>query len=70
MSELTLKVYDIKGRLVKTLMEDEPQVTGEIIWDGKDDKNKIVRIGIYIVFAETKGATNIMKKMTLVVAKR
>ncbi|MCK4427335.1 MAG: lamin tail domain-containing protein [candidate division Zixibacteria bacterium] len=70
MSELTLKVYDIKGRVVKTLIEDEPQVTGKITWDGKDDKNRIVRIGIYIVLAEAKGITNSVKKMTLVVAKR
>jgi len=70
MSELTIKVYDIKGRLVKTIMEDEPQVTGERTWDGKDDKNRMVRVGIYIVLAEAKGVTNSMKKMTLVVAKR
>ncbi|MFQ6031819.1 MAG: lamin tail domain-containing protein [Candidatus Zixiibacteriota bacterium] len=70
MSELTLRIYDIKGRLVKTLIKDEPQVTGEIIWDGRDEENKIVRIGIYIVLAEAKGATNSIKKMTLVVAKR
>ncbi|KPL02995.1 MAG: hypothetical protein AMJ73_07830 [candidate division Zixibacteria bacterium SM1_73] len=49
MSELTLKVYDIKGRLIKTLMEDEPQVAGEITWDGKDDGNRILRVGIYVV---------------------
>jgi len=69
-AEFTIKIYDIKGRLVKTLMEDEPQVSGEITWDGRDDKNRIVRVGIYIVLAEAKGVTNGVKKMTLVVAKR
>jgi hypothetical protein len=70
MTELTIKVYDIKGRLVKTLMENEPQVTGEKIWDGRDEKNRMVRVGIYIVLAEAKGVTSSVKKMTLVVAKR
>jgi hypothetical protein len=70
MSELTLKVYDIRGRLVKTLMENEPQVTGEITWDGKDDENRILRVGIYVVFAEAKGTVNSVRKTTLVVAKR
>jgi hypothetical protein len=70
MAELTIKVYDIKGRLVKTLMEDEPQVTGERSWDGRDDKNRMVRVGIYIVLAEAKGITSSVTKMTLVVAKR
>lgn len=70
MSELSVKIYDVKGRLIKTLMEDEPQVAGEIIWDGRDDKNRVVRVGIYIVLAEAKGITNSVKKMTLAVAKR
>lgn len=70
MSELTIKVYDVRGKLVKTLIWDEPQVTGEIIWDGRDEENKIVRVGIYVVLVETKGLINSVKKMTLVVAKR
>jgi hypothetical protein len=70
MSELTFKIYDVRGRLIKTLMEDEPQVAGEIIWDGRDDENRMVRVGIYIVLAEAKGINNSVKKMTLAVAKR
>jgi len=70
MTELTIKVYDIKGRLVKTIMENEPQVSGEKTWDDRDEKNRIVRVGIYIVLAEAKGITSSVKKMTLVVAKR
>ena len=69
-SNLTLRIYDIKGRLIKTLMEDEPQVSGEITWDGKDDENRTVRVGIYIVWAEAKGNSYSQKKATVVVAKR
>lgn len=69
-STLTIKIFDVKGRLVKTLIEDEPQVTGEKTWDGRDEKNRMVRVGIYIVLAEAKGVTSSVKKMTLVVAKR
>jgi hypothetical protein len=70
MSELTLRIYDVKGRLVKTLLENEPQVTGEINWDGRDAESRIVRVGIYIVLAEASGSTSSVKKTTLVVAKR
>ena len=69
-SNLTLRIYDIKGRLIKTLMEDEPQVSGEITWDGRDDENEIVRIGIYIVWAKAEGNSHSQKKATVVVAKR
>ncbi len=69
-SNLTIRIYDIKGRLIKTLLEEEPQVSGEISWDGKDEENRIVRVGVYIVWAEAKGNSYSQKKATVVVAKR
>jgi hypothetical protein len=69
-SNLTIRIYDVKGRLIKTLIDDEPQVSGEISWDGKDDENRTVRVGIYIVWAESEGNSYSQKKATVVVAKR
>lgn len=70
-SELSLKIYDIKGRLVKTLLNKEPRISGETIWDGKSDKQRTVRAGIYVVFmeAEVEGK-KLTKKASVVVAKR
>jgi hypothetical protein len=69
-SEISIKIYDIKGRSVKTIMEDQPQVSGEISWNGKDDDNRTVRAGIYVVYVEVKGEKKSSLKTTLVVAKR
>jgi len=69
-SNLTIRIYDVRGRLVKTLVDDEPSVSGEILWDGKDEEGRTVRIGIYIVLAETKGDSYSQKKTTVVIAKR
>ena len=69
-SELTLKIYDVKGRLVKTLMDKEPQISGEIFWEGEDDQGKKVRVGIYILYLEVSGPKNLSKKSTVVVARR
>lgn len=69
-SELTLKIYDVKGRLVKTLMDKEPQISGEIFWEGDDDQGKKVRVGIYILYLEVSGPKNLSKKSTVVVARR
>jgi len=69
-SNLTIRIYDVKGRLIKTLVDDEPKVSGEILWEGKDDENRTVRIGIYIVLAEATGDSYSQKKATVVVAKR
>ena len=57
----TLKIYNILGHKVKTLV-NEPKRAGnhEVIWDGKDDQGKDVASGIYFYqlkvgdFAETK----------------
>ena len=47
-----LKVYDIMGRLVKTLVNDY-KVSGNqsgysIVWDGRDNKGQQVATGLYI----------------------
>jgi flagellar hook assembly protein FlgD len=67
---LTVRIYDVRGRLIKTLVGDEPSVSGEISWDGKDDENRTVRIGIYVVLAEATGDSYSQKRTTVVVAKR
>ncbi len=61
----TLKVYNILGQLVRTLV-DEEKIPGnyEIIWDGKDDSGKEVGSGIYFYQLRTKEYTDI-KKMVL-----
>jgi hypothetical protein len=70
-SELTLKIYDVQGRLIKTIFEQQPQTSGEMIWDGKSDKQRIVRAGIYVVFLEAKMEhRKLVKKATVVAAKR
>jgi hypothetical protein len=69
-SELTLKIYDIKGRLVKTFFKDTPAVSGEIIWDGKDENNRVLKAGIYIIFVEIQGEIKASAKTTVVIVKR
>jgi len=69
-SELTLKVFDVRGRLVRTLMDKAPQVSGVIFWDGKDNDGNIVKVGIYILHLKTSGSSSLSKKTTIVVAKR
>jgi hypothetical protein len=46
---IDLKIYDVSGKLVKTLVSGE-QDAGyhSIVWDGKDDTGKAVNSGVYI----------------------
>jgi hypothetical protein len=52
-STLNVKIFDIKGRLVRILANGELAGSqGEIIWNGLDDKKQRTRIGVYIVYLE------------------
>lgn len=52
-STLNLRIYDVKGRLVRTLANGELAGTqGEIVWDGIGDDKRHVRIGVYVIFLE------------------
>jgi hypothetical protein len=50
---LRLRIFDIRGRLIRTLQSADPiGPRGEIVWDGRDDEQRKGRIGIYIVLME------------------
>ena len=50
---IRIRIYDANGRLVRTLANTEPSgSTGEIAWDGYNDKRERARMGIYIVLLE------------------
>ncbi|MDI6785395.1 MAG: T9SS type A sorting domain-containing protein [bacterium] len=44
-----VKIYDLRGRLIRTLSKDNGEITSgsEVIWDGRNDSQKIVADGIY-----------------------
>jgi hypothetical protein len=62
----TLKIYNILGRLVRTLI-DEEKLPGNysVVWDGKDNSNKEVTSGIYLYQLKTIDYTNTRKMVLL-----
>lgn len=52
-SIIRLTVFDVKGRLIRTLANTELSgAHGELVWDGRDESRQGVRIGPYILFLE------------------
>jgi hypothetical protein len=52
-SMLNVRIYDIKGRCIRTLANCEfAGAKGEIIWDGFDESRQRARIGVYVVYLE------------------
>ena len=69
----TMKVFDIAGREVRTLMNNELLGTsGAVSWDGLMDGNDLARIGPYIIYMEAYDlAGNVEKfRKTVVLAHR
>ena len=64
--KVVLRIYDIRGRLVRTLMDAEQTAgTHTIRWDGRDSDGFVVSSGIYIYFLKA-GNDVATKKMTII----
>ena len=63
---VTLRVYDVGGRLVRTLLADVPLAAGEhaAAWDGRDGSGRTVAAGVYVCRLEAAGRT-LLGRMTL-----
>jgi hypothetical protein len=60
-----VKVYDISGRLVRTLVDGKHVLENiSIGWDGQDEKGKEVRSGVYFLRL-TSGNSNLSQKLII-----
>jgi hypothetical protein len=62
---LSLKVYTVRGELVKTLINEVRTESGHVMWDGTNDQGKAVSSGVYFYEART-GDSVVVNKMALV----
>jgi hypothetical protein len=72
-SQVRIKIFDSKGRLVRTLANNQASGSqGSIIFNGLDDDGNSLRIGIYIILLEAINSNNgsIDKLKTVVVVAR
>jgi hypothetical protein len=61
-SKVVLRLYDIEGRMVRTLIDEEQYAgPGQVVWNGRDELREVVPIGVYICYLEAtdrdKGTT-------------
>lgn len=65
---VSLKIYDVSGRLVRTLLNSNQKKEAgyyTIHWDGKDDKGEKAPSGVYFCRLETERGSFKTKKMVL-----
>lgn len=73
-SMIRVRCFDVQGRLVRTLANNEPVASsGTLLWNGLDDNNRRVRIGMYIILFEALdaagGIKRVMKDVVVVATK-
>ncbi len=62
---VTIIVYDVRGRHVKTLIDGEIEPgTHEVVWDGRNEKGEQVASGIYL-YTLKNGRTVYTRKMLM-----
>ncbi len=63
---VSLKIYNLKGELVRNLLNERVNAgKHKITWNGKNDNNKIVTSGVYFYKLKTSKKTLIKKMMIL-----
>jgi len=64
---LTLRIYDLKGRLVKTCLNNVPGGHQYYYWTGKDDMYRQANIGIYIAHLRSVTAEGAISDKTKII---
>jgi len=62
-SQISLKIYNINGALIKTLINDQNKTKGthSVKWNGTDDSHQGVASGIYLIKLQTEENSNIKR---------
>ena len=64
-NRLSVKIFDVRGALVRTLLDEQVATSGEAVWDGRADGGRAVASGVY--FYEVRCGPNVeIGKMALV----
>lgn len=61
----TIRVYSINGELVRTLAENKTEMEDTIVWDGKNDKGRVVGSGVYLVNLKIGKSSKTIKVVVL-----
>ncbi|MCF7857779.1 MAG: lamin tail domain-containing protein [Candidatus Cloacimonetes bacterium] len=73
LSTVTLRIFDLKGRMVRRLVDQVLQASeGNIIWDGRNDDGTKLPVGIYIILMQATARDSekvYSKKITTVIGK-
>ena len=53
MGQVRLRVFDLRGRLVTTLIDKQAGGPNTVVWDGRNELNELLPLGTYILHLES-----------------
>ena len=56
-----LSIYDVRGRLVRSLQSNAADVSGSVTWDGRNGAGMHVAAGTYFIRLTADGVTQTRK---------
>jgi len=61
--DVKLEIYDLHGRVVRQLMDEEdlPPGVHSVDWDGRDDRRQLLPVGMYFVKLSSEGSARTTK---------
>lgn len=62
---VTLRIYDVRGRLVRMLFEEQCEGSRDVEWDGRDDHGELLAPGVYLVRFQSGGISATRKVLLL-----
>jgi len=64
---ISLRIFDISGRRIKTLVDNEKRETGfyNFIWDGKNDHGSLTASGTYYALLQTQDTVRAIKLLQM-----
>ncbi|MFH1374553.1 MAG: lamin tail domain-containing protein [bacterium] len=64
-TDLSIRIYDRQGRVVRTLVEEERLLKDSYTWNGRSDGNRRLPVGIYILYVEASGWGAVKKPLVI-----
>ena len=62
---LTVRVFDLRGRLVRTVLDEHVDQGATLSWDGRDDRGGQVASGAYFYEARMHGEVRVGRMLLL-----
>ncbi|OGJ85967.1 MAG: hypothetical protein A2268_00045 [Candidatus Raymondbacteria bacterium RifOxyA12_full_50_37] len=67
--QLTIKIYDIRGRVVRSICDRATGTAPYLFWDGKHGNGHLMPAGLYLISVRNEGSSAVLEKYPVALLK-